>query len=586
MKGKNMRRYINFFCREQFSDRLFLLNEGYSMVHRFTIGLVIGDEKIMVIDAGLGMTNDLRSYIEQIVGTDRPIICVCTHGHRDNVGSACQFDEAYCSHKDLESGESPFDSIQRYCDLVDYSLESSIVMDYCRRHMIMNNRCEMKDLNDGDIFDLGGVKIEAIAVPGHSAGSFAFYNAEEKYCFTGDAVNTDVHLQNLDPEGFRTYRASMERLLTRISPETVIYPAHLPLPMTTDIIRSLIHITDDIIAQNVEKDPPAESIFHGKNNNRNIRGHYYNNTCIIYDRNKIGLADVKPDYDAVCYYSHEKWTDRIYTVTINPSTVNRITLMVFIGDEKILLIDSGHGIDDRLRTYIESFAGSGKPMILALTHIGIDHGGAATLFDEVYLHQNDIGKIPRSLEKNNRLGDVQPFSNYNKEFEEYTLKHIIERIDENAVKEVNDGDVFHLGNLDVEAIFTPGHSQGHMAYYCAAEKIAFTGDAMNVDTHLKGPNDRQFFLNYAKMLQNFLDRVDPDTKIFSAHLNRPHSMRVPRNIQAACLELAAGQTFGDAPGEAIQKHTNGFHNPNTREHYHGLSCVVYNIKTLNSSPAD
>lgn len=80
--------YMNFLSHEQFSDRLIILTEGYSMVHRFTIGCIIGDEKILVIDSGLGMHRELRHYIENLVGTDKPILCACTHGHLDHVGSA------------------------------------------------------------------------------------------------------------------------------------------------------------------------------------------------------------------------------------------------------------------------------------------------------------------------------------------------------------------------------------------------------------------------------------------------------------------------------------------------------------------
>ncbi len=570
--------YMSFLSHEQFSDRLFILTEGYSMVHRFTIGCVIGDEKVMVIDSGLGMHGELRRYIEGLVGTDKPIICVCTHGHLDHVGSACLFDEAYCSLKDFGPGKmDPFDPIRRYCDVVDFSLESNLVSNYCKEHMIKDNRVEFRDIKDGDIFDLGGVKIEAIAVPGHSEGSMAFYNREENYCFTGDAINTDVHLKRLTTEGFRAYKKVMENFISRVDPGVTLYPAHLPMPMTIDVAKNLVKVCDDLIAGDVDHDPPAEGIFHSRKNDRNIRGHYVNNTCIVYNRSLLDGKNTPVAVNDVCYYSHEQWSPRVYTVTINYSTVNRITLMVFIGDEKILVIDSGHGIDNKLRRYIESFAGTGKPMLCAMTHIGIDHGGAATLFDEVYMHKNDRAKLPMSREK--RYIDAQPFSNYSTEFAEYTVQNMLDPLYPEDVKEITDGDVFHLGGLDVECIFTPGHSAGHMAYYCAQEKVCFTGDAMNVDTHLKSMS-RKGLVEYVDMIERFINRVAPDTVTFSAHLNRPHAMRVPRNIQAACLEIASGQTYGDPQGEAIQQHIGAFHNPNIKMHYHGNCCVVYNTSTL------
>lgn len=281
------------------------------------------------------------------------------------------------------------------------------------------------------------------------------------------------------------------------------------------------------------------------------------------------------------FYSWEQWTDRVYTVTINMSTVHRITLMVFVGDEKILLIDSGHGLDDGLRPFIERFAGADKPILLACTHIGIDHAGGAGQFDEVYIHHNDWRSILRCMPREKRVEDIQPFALYNQEFREYTEETVLEPFDFSQVQDLEDGQIFDLGNLEVECIFTPGHSKGHMSYYCRQENIVFAGDAMNVDTHLKAL-DREGFREYARMLERFFARVDPSVTVFTAHLNRPNTLRVARNIQMCCLEIAEGHTYGDPPGEAIQKHfgPKGFNNPDIKMHYHGNCCVVYNSAKL------
>lgn len=46
-----------------------------------SIFLLIGTEKAMVIDCGMGI-GDLRGAIEMI--TDKPLICVISHGHIDH----------------------------------------------------------------------------------------------------------------------------------------------------------------------------------------------------------------------------------------------------------------------------------------------------------------------------------------------------------------------------------------------------------------------------------------------------------------------------------------------------------------------
>ncbi len=576
---------INFFSHEKLSERLIVFNEGYSMVHRFTIGCIVGDEKIMIVDAGLGMTGDFRQYIEGVVGTAKPFVLTCTHLHPDHVGSAIQFEERYCSHLDQGNPDMvafSFNDEGRLADLEDFALESKVAIEYCKEHMLRNNKCEFKDIKDGDIFDLGGVRIEAIAVPGHTEGSMAFYNRDENYCFTGDAINTDVHLKKLDREGFRRYKKTMESFVSRVDEGVTLYPAHLPMPMTLDIAKSLILICEDLInSTNIKRDPMGETIFRGRQNNRSIRMHYVNNTCIVYNRdvlNSDGKAAITPTKD-LDFYSHEKWTDRIYTVTINFSMVHRITLMVVIGDERIMCIDSGHGIDYRLVKYIRDFAGYDKPIFLVCTHVGIDHAGGAIQFSEYYIHKNDWPSLEVSMPRAKRLEDCQPFSLYNGEFYEYTKDNMCEPPDPSGLKELKDGDVFDLGSIQVECIFTPGHSKGHMSFYMKDANIVFTGDAMNIDTHLKAL-DRSGMREYANMLNHFMSLIKEDTLIFSSHLNRPHDLSVPRNIAAACLEIADMQTESDPPGEAIQKHLTAFNNPAIKMHYHGNCCVVYDSVKL------
>lgn len=284
-----MKEELNFYSHEQVSERLILVTEGYSMVHRFTIGVVIGEEKILVIDAGLGGGSGLRPYIERLTGTGKPIICAATHNHPDHMGSAKTFDEAYVSWLDYPSrNDFSLNREQRLEDLKGFSLGNAEVLQYCAEHMIDNRDTECLDIKDGDVFDLGGVKIRAIWIPGHSEGSMAFYNQEEGYVFTGDSVNTDVHLKKLNREGLIRYQSYLKRFIGMVSPDSKVYPAHLPLTMDMKVAASLVSAAEDLIqGRNLEQDPPGETIFEDRNNNPDIRMHFCSNTCIVYNREKI-----------------------------------------------------------------------------------------------------------------------------------------------------------------------------------------------------------------------------------------------------------------------------------------------------------
>jgi glyoxylase-like metal-dependent hydrolase (beta-lactamase superfamily II) len=41
-----------------------------------------------------------------------------------------------------------------------------------------------------------------------------------------------------------------------------------------------------------------------------------------------------------------------------------------------------------------------------------------------------------------------------------------------------DGDKVHLGNEELDVIFTPGHTPGHIVFFSASSKLALVGDVI------------------------------------------------------------------------------------------------------------
>lgn len=82
-------------------------------------------------------------------------------------------------------------------------------------------------LSDGDEIIFGTQKIKAIAVPGHSPGSLAFYIPEQKVVFTGDAL----FLQSIgrtdfpDSDHSTLIHCIKERLFT-LPDDTKVFPGH------------------------------------------------------------------------------------------------------------------------------------------------------------------------------------------------------------------------------------------------------------------------------------------------------------------------------------------------------------------------
>ena len=79
----------------------------------------------------------------------------------------------------------------------------------------------------GDTIDVAGIAFEVLDVPGHSAGHVAF--AAEGELFSGDLLFAgSVGRVDLQGGDWETLLASVQSLLDRFPPETVIHPGHGP----------------------------------------------------------------------------------------------------------------------------------------------------------------------------------------------------------------------------------------------------------------------------------------------------------------------------------------------------------------------
>lgn len=177
----------DFFSATKISERLYTIRESYCDQDGFTLGLVIGDREAAVIDSGLGAVDGLRRFVETL--TDKPLICLVTHGHPDHAGGAILFDKSYMSRLDDPELAWGLTRERRLGDLKDFSRNDAAVEAYAAGHCVDCTGYTYEELTDGQIFDLGGVKLEALAMPGHTKGSYIFVNHEEEYIFTGDAVS-------------------------------------------------------------------------------------------------------------------------------------------------------------------------------------------------------------------------------------------------------------------------------------------------------------------------------------------------------------------------------------------------------------
>lgn len=199
--------------------------------------LVVGEEKALLIDTGMG-EGDLKGFIRSI--TEKPIEVVLTHAHWDHIMQANQFEKVYLNHRDLQI-------IELFKIQVDYK--------------------NFLDVREGDSFDLGGRTLEVIEVPGHTPGSIALLDRENRLLFSGDSVgagHTWMHLPGCLP--LREYLKSLKKL-REIDSFEKIYHGHLSgtqlKPFGPDYLEDLIKAVEGVIDGSLKGEPYPYGNFKG-----------------------------------------------------------------------------------------------------------------------------------------------------------------------------------------------------------------------------------------------------------------------------------------------------------------------------------
>ena len=82
-------------------------------------------------------------------------------------------------------------------------------------------------LNDGDILELAGFRIDVIATPGHTAGSVCYYFRDENILISGDTLFCGgIGRTDLPTGSYPSIVRSIGRKLLTLPRDTKVYPGH------------------------------------------------------------------------------------------------------------------------------------------------------------------------------------------------------------------------------------------------------------------------------------------------------------------------------------------------------------------------
>ena len=233
-----MNESFKWFKIQEIKKYIYLIKERLDLIDprfltEFTnIFLVLGSNKALLMDTGSGLY-PIKPVVDNII-EDRELIVVNTHSHFDHIGGNEEFGEVNVHEKEA--------SIIKKQSNVFFLKDSpmKIVERYKEKNFKISPVKSVISIEDGKIFDLGGIKLKVLHTPGHSKGSICLLS-DRGELFTGDTAHYGT-LFLPTPKEMPTFIKSITKLLeiSEKTPNIDIYPSHEQFPVGIELFKKMI----------------------------------------------------------------------------------------------------------------------------------------------------------------------------------------------------------------------------------------------------------------------------------------------------------------------------------------------------------
>lgn len=217
--------------------------------------LVEGSERALLID-GLCGVGSLKAFVREL--TDKPVMMAVTHGHIDHTGAAWEYGEVFIEPDDIPLMYTKAHSgSEERLGFAKFGAGPGAVH---RTEPTLSDVPPARPLKtypiyEGDVFDLGGLQLEVLQVPGHTYGSAVFLNRAERVVFSGDACNQNTLLALTGSTSVEEYLASLQHFKSYTQDFDKMYGGHGDEPVPNTIVDDAIAMCKRILAGTDEKVP-------------------------------------------------------------------------------------------------------------------------------------------------------------------------------------------------------------------------------------------------------------------------------------------------------------------------------------------
>lgn len=192
----------------------------------------------------------------------------------------------------------------------------------------------------------------------------------------------------------------------------------------------------------------------------------------------------------------------ITTFVFSPLQEN--TYVVHNESGECIIVDPGCYFGNE-RSELKEFIQNGHlaPKYLLNTHCHLDH-----MFGNKFIHDT-YGLTLHIPEKEKPLFDYAPTSglSWGLPFDNYVGDLIFLRA----------GEVVRLGEDELQVLFTPGHSPGHLSFYCPAQHFVLSGDVLFRQSIGRSDLPGGNFNTLIKSIREVLFKLPDETVVYSGH---------------------------------------------------------------------
>ncbi len=216
--------------------------------------LIAGRDSAILLDTGMGIGNIHRLVSEM---TEKPTTVINSHYHWDHIGDNHRFSRLaiHAAEAHLLEQDPPEETLREAMRADNFWGPAPPDFDPTDYHILPSKADRL--LEDGDVLELGGRRLQVLHTPGHSPGSISLLSEEEGLLFTGDTVYAGPLYVQLADSDFSTYHESMERLANLASDLRLVLPGHNWTPLEPQILVEMAEGFEQIGAGTAKYRPVA-----------------------------------------------------------------------------------------------------------------------------------------------------------------------------------------------------------------------------------------------------------------------------------------------------------------------------------------